>query len=226
MRRARRTKARTEKRFAKDVATFYQGQLDRILNDLDALKSIGYNEIKSDDISKIFNADKEKKLAKAQLKPAYQSAVTLGIGDQNELWDTDIDETTQNQNVVLVVEKLSKNYANLTIDSRRDELRKIVSDWRESGESWNTLKQNIQIAYDDGLTGADTWKAQRIARTEASYAWDQSAFMAYDELGVKTYDVIGCMDEMDDCNRKGIPAAERDDLVFHPNHTGIIVPNM
>ena len=225
LRRARRTKARTEKRFAKDVADFYAGQLDRILKNLDALKSIGMDvQIKADDIDRVFNSKTEKALAKKSLTPAYQSAVTLGVTDQNELHGTDIDDTTQNPKIVLVVEKLATRYANRTIDSRREELKTIISDWRESGDSWNTLKQNVQTAYVDGLTGAETWKAHRIARTEASYAWDQSAFLAYDVLGVKTYDVIGCMDSETDCNKKGIPADERDSLEFHPNHTGIIVP--
>ena len=80
--------------------------------------------------------------------------------------------------------------------------------------------------YFSQLKGENAWMATRIARTEASYAWDQAAKLGYSEIGVKTCDVIGCEDNTGDCNARGIPISDIDNLDFHPNHRGSVVPSI
>ena len=66
----------------------------------------------------------------------------------------------------------------------------------------------------------------RIARTEASNAWDEAAKLSYDEMDVKTFDVVGCEDNETDCNAVNVSMAMWNNLNFHPNHTGTRVANV
>jgi hypothetical protein len=66
-----------------------------------------------------------------------------------------------------------------------------------------------------------------IARTEARAAWDAGAVVSYEELGVKTVDVVGCtkFEPDSDCGKQGIPLQNVASLRFHPNHIGSILPS-
>ena len=109
-----------------------------------------------------------------------------------------------------------------------------------------SVKENITInEISDRIANKfeqyEGYRARRIARTESRAAWDAGAELSYQELGVKTVDVVGCemtsifadygtQDEgsdkpYSDCGRKNIPMAEMGSLIFHPNHIGVIVPS-
>ena len=102
-------------------------------------------------------------------------------------------------------------------------LRNIIEKGVAEGKTVEALTGEIKN-YFKTFTDKDGWRVKRIARTEASNAWDQVALKGYGELGVKTIDVVGCEDNFTDCNAKGVPIEKADELVFHPNHTGTIVP--
>ena len=85
------------------------------------------------------------------------------------------------------------------------------------------LKGRIGDYFTD-LTREDGWRAMRIARTEASYAWDRAAQLGYSELGVEKIDVVGCDDDEGDCNAQDVPVEDIDTLNFHPNHSGTCIP--
>jgi HK97 family phage portal protein len=219
-RRAIKTRRRVANTIDLAVQKFYRGMIDRTLANIpDNAKGVKANEI---DIDDIFDAEDETLRAYNDALRWQQSAVAVGVNDSNEIWGLQTDNTSKNPDVVLVVEKLAKRYADLTIETRREELRGIITAWRETGEGVSSLKRQVQDL--GGLYGENAWKSQRIARTEASMAYDSAQMIGYREIGVTTFDVIGCEDEETDCNRTGIPLNEVAGLTFHPNHTGTIVP--
>lgn len=222
---AKRTKLTISKNIYKGVIKFYKSLKDEVIANLE--KGFDSFETKGIDAQDPFAFSDIVREAKNSARSFFTSAVALGIRDFNESFNADIDPTFKNSRVKFVVEKLSTRYEQRTIDSRREELRKLVTESIDKGESVQTLKANIED-WMDTLISADRsngWRADRIARTEASYAWDQAAKIGYDELGIKTFDVVGCEDNETDCNAQNIDASEVDNLEFHPNHTGSLVPS-
>jgi len=223
---ARKTKKVIEKRMADAINSYYSALEKKVLANL--LKSDKYIDIKTQKSNNqneddVFDFKEEVKQAKKLGKNMIMAGVVIGINDINKMVGSKVDSTTKNSRLVLVVEKLATNYASRTIDSRRNELRDILSKSVEDGAPLSELKGRIQDYFDE-LKSKDGWMATRIARTEASYAWDQAAKLGYEDIGVKKCDVVGCEDSTGDCNAKDVSMDEIDNLDFHPNHTGTIVP--
>lgn len=220
---ATRTKKVIQKHIYKSIIKFYAELKRTVLEDLEKNFDQYSKKALSEDM---FNAQAVKADAVKSARSFFTSAVALGIKDVNESFNMSIDPTFKNNNVKLTVERLSKRYAEKTIDTRRNELRKIVTDGLSEGESVQTIKASVEDWVDTLVSGQNAWRADRIARTEASYAWDQASKIAYDELNVESFDVVGCEDNETDCNVQNVPMAEWDNLDFHPNHTGTRVPNL
>lgn len=216
--RAARTKKRATILITRSVNQYYQGLKKRVMSALDSQKSI---DSKSD--NDLFDLGDEISKAKRASKSFFRSTVVLAIADVNELLDTEVDSSSKNKRLNLVVEKLSSNYASTTLDSRRDEIRELLSKAQEEGVPISEIRGRFQDYFSE-LTGEGSWKALRIARTESGYAWDQAGLMGYDELGIDKFDVIGCEDNVGDCNAVGLSREEADNLNTHPNHTGTLVP--
>lgn len=100
-----------------------------------------------------------------------------------------------------------------------------------------SLDQIVSGVEDDDYKGvrgvfkeATKFRAEMIARTESSAAFDQAAVAAYREVDIQMLDVIGCEDneivpgQTYGCNSRGVPASEAPMVEFHPNHTGVFVP--
>ena len=154
----------------------------------------------------------------------FTSGVSIGIKDTNTFFNSDYDSSFKNPQVRLVVDKLSTKYANLTLNTRKNDILNLVTSNQEQGLGVSDLVGSLK-SYFDELSGANGWQAWRIARTEAGNAWDSGAFLNYQELGFATFDVVGCEDSITDCNRTDIKLEEVDGLEFHPNHTGCLVPS-
>lgn len=209
-----------EKRIQKDVRGFYDGMRTRIL---DKIKSTAHLSTKA--IEDPFDIESEIINAKNAARPMHTASITLSMNEMNRILDINLDSSTQNKFVRLVVEKLGNRYATQTMNSRYEELRTLFGNAQEQGQSISEIAGTI-TEYFEELSGENAWKATRIARTEAFYAWDQAAVNAYNEIGVTIVDVIGCEDEIGGCNRQNIPIDEAVNLEFHPNHTGTIVPQI
>lgn len=220
---ARTTKQRIEKSFERMTKNFYRSMENRVTSSVKSLQSINTKQV---DIDNTFNFDEETSEARKVAHRAFTSAVTLAITDVNKSVGSDVDPSFSNPKVKLVVEKLNRRYADLTINSRREEIRALLQTSIDEGMSISELKSSLQ-EYFKTLNGRDAWRAQRIARTEASYAWDQAAEIGYRDIGVTTVDVIGCEDAHEpwDCNKSGFSISEVPNLNFHPNHTGTVVPS-
>jgi hypothetical protein len=123
----------------------------------------------------------------------------------------------------------------------RDLIEQSLKESLKDGDTWggaaNRLYKNFagELAdYVDPETGAVTGtidssgrlhdRAECISRTEMSRAYDRAGSKALRDLNVaKSYMVIGCEDDVPDCNATDILPEELDSLEFHPNHTGTIV---
>ena len=123
----------------------------------------------------------------------------------------------------------------------RDLIEGAIKDSLDEGDTWGAAANRLykefagELAdYVDPETGAVTGtidssggihdRAECISRTELSRAYDRAGSKALRDLNVaKTYMVIGCEDDVPDCNATDILPEELDSIEFHPNHTGTIV---
>lgn len=223
------TKKATTRLIFKSIQQFYEGMNSRLNANLEKVYTayqtkddIGNINI---DIDSLIDWAEEVAEATKQSQRFFTAGVASGINDINNFFKTEIDNSFKNPAIKLSVEKLSRNYVNQTLNTRRDDLRRLVATAIDKGQSVQDLKQSIQKEFEALVSGPkEAWKAMRIARTEASNAWDQAGLAGYREMNVEFVDVIGCEDMETDCNARNVPIADADNLIFHPNHTGTIVP--
>lgn len=133
----------------------------------------------------------------------------------------------------------------LTILRRAQDMARKVTRINETTRS--QLVRVVERSIAEGQTVGETLQAVRssipqiassrvptIVRTEVGNAIDHGTKQAIkDSKTVATVDVIGCtavepniptFDGRPTCNITGVPAHRVDELEFHPNHTGAIVP--
>ncbi len=118
----------------------------------------------------------------------------------------------------------------------RTKLRKVLAQGIEMGFNPTVIANGDPETGYPGIRGTFTKfsqnRAQLIARTESAGALEQGNTEVYKGVGIATVDVIGCEDSVIvegqtwGCNSRGIPTAEAEEIVFHPNHLGAIVPNV
>jgi HK97 family phage portal protein len=213
---AKLAKAKLEPMIVQEVNKFYVDLEKQVLKAFD-------NEVKA--INDIIDLEPITNEAKKASKRFFTSGVTVAINNNNKILGGKVDSSFKNPKIRLVVDKLGTKYADLTIETRKNEVLNIIKQGFEDGLANSEIKGLLQDNF-DSLTGPDSWKAWRIARTEASNAYDQGSLMVYEDVGVKFVDVVGCEDTVTDCNKTDIPMNEAWALEFHPNHTGDIVPQI
>jgi hypothetical protein len=153
----------------------------------------------------------------------FTSALSISYNELNEYFDIEFDATTKNPVFNKQVATLTDKIVEQITPSRKEELERLLNVMVDEGLSLSELSSQIEDLYGtlDSTSGS---RALRIARTEASKTWDTATIQSYKELDVKVVDVVGCDDEVPDCNKKNVPIEEASKLTFHPNHTGTIVP--
>jgi HK97 family phage portal protein len=225
---AKRTKAGLMPIVEKSVRKYYEGLERRALAGLEK-NSEAINK-KAANIDDVFNFTEEMKLAKNEANSFFTKIVVSAIKDHSNTFGLDTDFSFQNARIKLVVDRLNTQYADKTLNSRKKELSAILRKSLDAGQTSSEIKGNLQQYFkslNDPKTG---WKADRIARSEVSGAYDQASAISYREMGVREVQVVGCEDVHDgyDCDTDGsngtYPIDRIDALVFHPNHTGSVVP--
>lgn len=221
---SKKTKQRIEKKMIGFVNDYAKGLEKRAIKGLE--KDFTSFQSKGMDIDDVFDRNVEEEEMMKSARKMFTSGVSISITTLNDLTGANYDASTRNYKIPLVVEKLAKNYVDLTIDTRRDELRKIISDSLQEGLGVTGIKERIQDEM-KALTGRDGWKAIRIARTESSNAYHYASKDVFEELGVKKIDIVGCLEGVKpgfDCLKTDIPIGRMTSLRFPPNHTGTAVP--
>jgi len=210
---SKRTREKIANKIAKDIASFYKKQESRVQTGLK----------KAANIKDLYNVSVETKELEKTAKKMFTSALSISYNELNEYFDIEFDATTKNPVFNKQVATLTDKIVEQITPSRKEELERLLNVMVDEGLSLSELSSQIEDLYGtlDSTSGS---RAMRIARTEASKTWDTATIQSYKELDVKVVDVVGCDDEVPDCNKKNVPIEEASQLTFHPNHTGTIVP--
>lgn len=223
-----RSKSGMESKFRKVINQHYAGMEKRVLEGLE--KSFTDLQSKAMDINDLFNIPLETEVAVKIGRKSFSSLLVVGLTQYNDFFDSKVDTTTKNPNLVLTVEMLNKNYVSRTLNTNREDLRQLLIKAIDDGEGIHETKGRIKEYFNVYTNPEEDWKAVRIARTEIGNAYDQAAKLSFIDLDVKQIQVIGCTDNHAeyDCDTDGSkgthPVESIGALKFHPNHTGSIVP--
>lgn len=222
-----RLRNRLEKKFSKDLNKMYKEMERRVLAGLD--KDM-ISETKAAEIDDVFDLVIEEGIGLKMAKNNFTSFMVQAITQYDEFFGSSIDTSTRNPNFTLVVEKLAKKYVNVTLNTNREDLKKLLSQALEEGVALYEIKERIKEYFNVYTNPEEDWKAIRIARTEISHIYDQAAKFSFQDLGVKRFQVVGCteIEPNTNCDSDGsratYPLSQIDALKFHPNHLGTVVP--
>jgi hypothetical protein len=117
-------------------------------------------------------------------------------------------------------------------ETTRTRLRNTIGNAIRSGEPPAAVAAKIRKRMPEIASN----RAQTIARTELGQSSDEATLLVMKQSEVVTHvSVLGCetidqppsphFDGMPTCNIRNVPIVREEELIFHPNHTGAIVPS-
>jgi len=232
LRMARNARRKAGKAIRKEMEGFFGGQGSEIGKIFDEV--FRKRAVKDDDMptkeeidefiwrikEEIFEKTADGKI-KNSIKKGHTSVMVQAIEDLNEVMRTEVDPSTANPQVTAGIGRLGRKITRVN-NTTRDDIEKQIRDGVDAGESISKLKKRIEYVY----SKARGYRAEMIARTESSRAYDQGSILSYKDAGIKFVDVIGCECDHAPCNQTHIPIEEADGLDFHPNHSGCLVPEL
>tara|TARA_R110000796_G_scaffold132491_3_gene247947 strand:+ start:441 stop:2501 length:2061 start_codon:yes stop_codon:yes gene_type:complete len=219
-----KSRVQVEEKFVGKLSKFFKKQEARVLENLKELnpKSLKV-EVSELDNSLIFNLEEETKAFSDEIKPLHTSAVQKSVSDINSITGYGVNLNTSNPYIAGAIANLGKDVSGQIQKSTLKELQRLIA--KGVNESWNI--NEFQDAIQGKFEQFQGYRARMIARTESRAAWDAGSKVAYQEIGVRTVDVVGCqnLEEDSDCGKLNIPIEQMSTLRFHPNHIGSVLPS-
>lgn len=227
-----KSRAIVEEKNVKKLSDFFIRQKERVLENLRQYNS---KSVKKEDLSgeTIYSLGIEGDLLEREMRGIYTSGVQRAVDDINKITGSSVNLNTSNPFIAKAISNLGRRITTGLTDRNGNkisvaentlsELQGIIE--KSVNESWGI--NELQDAISDKFDQWQSYRARMIARTESRAAWDAGAKVAYQEIGVKEVDIVGCtMFEPDsDCGAQNIPVEKIDTLSFHPNHIGVPAPS-
>lgn len=216
-------KTKIEPVVLKIVKKQYRGLEKRVRENLNRFKGVkDLDEIQS--INQLYDSNIERQEALKAGREFSEASLILANDYQHELWQIEERQAMEYLEIQLVAEQLGKQYEDVSVESRKNELEIILRKALQEGESVYTFSSRLSD-YFDALHGAVAWRGKRIARTETSRNMDRASYKAFRKIGVTHINIVGCEDSEGDCNALKVPLNLLTSLNLHPNHTGSAVPH-
>jgi len=173
----------------------------------------------------------------AELMPPIQSVMAQGLSKTSILLGAD---TVPNASAMItrkargIADKITKINS-----TTRKEFEKVIVDSFQDGLTFGETVQELR----DKIPKVNSSRQMTIARTELSNAWNQGSIEAFQQSEtLVACSVIGCTSREEEswdkpsyqqfmfrgestCNIQDVAVHDLDQLNFHPNHTGVIVPS-
>ena len=219
-----KSRLQVEDRYVGKISKYFENQEKRVIERVrEVLEKSDRAKIENLDASYIFSLEEEEQILEADMKAMHTSGVQKAIQDINGIVGSAVNYNTSNPMVVTMISAIGKKVTGKIQETTIKELRTLIV--KGVNEDWNIIQ--FQDAIQNKFKQFQGYRARMIARTEARAAWDAGAVVSYEELGVKTVDVVGCtqFEDDSDCGKQNIPIQNVGSLRFHPNHIGSILPS-
>ena len=171
------------------------------------------------------------------MTPPLQSVMAQGYSRTSIMLGTEVDPEASH-GIARRAQEMAREIVSIN-DTTRDQIQRTVDASIQKGDTvadtTGALIQKVnEISPARSLT---------IARTETMNAWTDGSIQSFKESGTLTHcSVIGCESRERErwnspsyqqfmyrgestCNIQDVPTPELDQLNFHPNHTGVLVPS-
>jgi HK97 family phage portal protein len=219
-----KSRLQVEDRYVGRISKYFEAQEKRVIEKVrEVLDKADGGKIENLDASYIFSLPEEEEILSDEIISMHTSGVQKAIKDINGIVGSAVNYNTSNPMVVTMISAIGKKVTGKIQESTIKELQRLIV--KGVDEDWNIVQ--FQDAIQGKFKQFQGYRARMIARTEARAAWDAGAVVSYEELGVKTVDVVGCtkFEPDSDCGKQGIPLQNVASLRFHPNHIGSILPS-
>jgi HK97 family phage portal protein len=223
----------TEAKYTPKLSAFFEAQGERVVRKLKeyfAQRNAPTDDIDPELLVAILFGNDDMSELREIIGSVHKSAITKAVKDVANISRADLNLDLTNPKIKAELAKLGTAVKGID-DTTRKQVKEIIT--KAVNESWNIedIYKNIRTVFMQDAS----WRARGIARSESRAAWDAAATEGYMELDVKWFDVVGCTesweqeigrlpDEWLNCNRKHISISEVNNLQFHPNHIGCLVP--
>ena len=234
-----KSRVRIQKDMLRGIQGFFESQGERFIRFFNKnAKSVAQiNKTKSTqqkniDVAGILNAffnSTEDQVLSDSLRDYHYLGISVGVQDINYLMNGNVDFGLSK--VEGLMERIGSKVVRIN-ETTRMKIRDIIVNGIDESLDITQISDNIKGHIDNYYYG----RSMTIARTETRIAIDEGNKVAFKELGVKMFDVVGCSDEAKEyggnepygsgyCNVKNIPQDQINEIFFHINHIGAIVPS-
>lgn len=210
-----------EDRYVDAISSYFDAQGKRILENIRAFASKSTKAtIDEMSVQQIYGVDEQD--FSEIVRPLHTSAVQKAVSDINGITGSRVNLNLSNPFIKAAISRLGSKIVSVT-ETTKNEIQRLIKKAVDDGQTITELQDAIQGKFDQ----FQGYRARMIARTESRAAWDAGAQVAYQDIGVKTVDVIGCteFEANSDCGRQNVPVVMMSMLNFHPNHIGVVVPS-
>ncbi len=173
--------------------------------------------------------DREDIVVETMVRPAIQSLVSQGANKTSVLLGTSLPVSTEQTVLPAIANQLAQNVRNINATTR-GQLQEIITQAVQKG---STVRDTMKRITDEMGPKLEA-RAATIARTELNQAFTKGSIQTFLASPTVTHvSVIGCLHRNDSnnywhgqhtCNIKMVPKQNANELTFHPNHTGTMVP--
>lgn len=230
---AQLTRAAQGRKFAAFLQRFFAAQLEAILDEVPGAKAsiriVGDEALWQRALSNVLGTAADVQLVNGTL-PLYQSTAAQGITKTGAL----LGNGPPPRGIAEAIAKDARDLATQITGINRTTRNRFEREIRGSIANGDTVTETVRRLRDKMPTIAAA-RIPTIARTETQRAWDAGTKRAFRLSRTLTHvSVIGCEAREANspryrgestCNIKHVPVADMAKLVFHPNHTGTIVPD-
>ena len=204
---AQRSKDKTIGKYKPKIKKFFTAQTMRILeryNDYLNLPKLSGDDILTprqvDPLIDYLMPDIENQLLAETMKPMHTSGTQKAIEDINKLSGASVSSALTNAQVVSGLQVLGQRITRIN-QTTKAILKDVVMQGVENGDNIFAIANSIQ---DTGIDEFYKGRSLAIARTETRMAYDLGGRIAYKELGVEKFDIVGCVSVMPGENDLGI----------------------
>ena len=186
------SKEKTIKKYKPKMATMLKSQNDRIVD-----RYAEYFNLKSDDFP-LYDVDVlidyilpgiEDGIIKTETVPMHTSGIQKGVEDINDIASVAVDSGLGNIAVAQSLNTIGNQITKINT-STKVFLRRIILKGVADGDGVLAISDKIK---DAGVNEYYKGRALAIARTETRKAYDEGGRIAYKDLGVEKFDVVGCV---------------------------------
>lgn len=183
---------KNEKSLMKDVIAFFKKQEIEVMNNVeDEFNGLKPKEYKLKGVEDaLFDQKRAVGASISLITPHIRKFLNEGAEMADSL--TGGDTNTDTPAFKKFLEERAKFFAETINETTRESLLKTINDALDNGEGVNDIKERVALVYKD----AETYRTERIARTEVSASLNEGNIEAFKQAGIENVEWLAIVDDV------------------------------